>query len=225
MNNGGSRVLHQLINTSISTSCHQDSNGNLLQGQNLFGKFGFDHHKSNNPFFMFDERCFNSSNYNWPEIINQWNKNWQDKPIKVLGDPTNHCRLNKLNKLFPSAYWIFMSRNPYGQIESASRSGKTDDWDKLCAHWLAMKTAQNDFSSIIPIERKLSIQYQDLMMLPQKISTILPELSDIDIHAKFSHTRHIHQNQTLLSNFDQENKDRLPQKGKEAIERLLYDYI
>ena len=201
----GSTLLNQIISSSKSVSCNNELG--VREGQLLPGV----------KHFMFTkDRWTQETKYDWQKIKNVWLQYWDhSKNILLDKSSPNIIHLNDIQKVFEESYFIIMVRNPYAQAEGIIRRNKTTaDY----AAQFVLKCLKYQKRNIDKKYRGIFFTYEELCDHPSsvlnKLTDFLPELSDINIHAKFK-----------AHNFKTKNKMTVQNLNEEKINRLTKDQI
>ncbi len=174
----GTTLMNQVICTSKSVS---ENNHNLTrEGQQI--------PKVREVMFK-DNRWDESVKYDWKYIKKIWMKYWDlRKPILLEKSPPNLLRAQDIKKVFSPSYFIISYRNPYAHYESLMR--RDNMYTPKSAAEFTIKCLKFQKHNIETLDNSIVISYEeftnDPSKLVSKISTLLPELNDIDIEKKFS---------------------------------------
>jgi hypothetical protein len=130
------------------------------------------------------------SRYDWPGIQLRWRREWRRNPkfstasprIFLEKSPANVLRANMLETHFPNASFILMQRNPYAVAEGIRRRTSLP-LERCIKHWI--RCAQQQIHNEQTLRSVIRLSYEDLSERPdycrQQISTLMPELDDIDL--------------------------------------------
>lgn len=174
----GSTLLNQIICTSKSVSV----NNSMLtrEGQQI----------PDVKDIMFTDRRWDETNtYDWHYIKKMWMRYWDLRfPILLEKSPPNLLRAHEIKKVFKPSYFVIQTRNPYAHCESLMR--RREKLDAKTAANFTLKCLRVQKENIETLENSIAISYEELASNPtnfiKKITTILPELSDINTSQEFS---------------------------------------
>jgi len=134
----------------------------------------------------------NPNNFNWPNIKNIWEKNWEltypNAPIKMQKSPLDIFRLKSMLKHFPDTKWIVSVRNPYTYIESIMRKA-SDGMDPIrqlehiCFHVTRVMEIQKKNAELLG-NNAYVMTYEDFCKRPEfhkeELIKWIPELKNLD---------------------------------------------
>jgi hypothetical protein len=196
----GSTLINSIISTSNKVSVN--NTWSTREGQQLptVRKLMFEN----------ENRWNENHDHNWQFIKQEWMKYWDlTKPVLLEKSPSNILRAKSIDKIFSNAYYIISYRNPYVHCEGIMRRNSASA--EYAANF-AIKCLEHQKKNIEALNNKIIISYEELTENPQKIydlvSTMLPQLLDIQMDQKFK--SHNETNQNLkIENFKKDKIDRL----------------
>lgn len=225
----GSTLLNQIICTSKSVSV----NNSMLtrEGQQI----------PDVKHIMFPkERWDENIKFDWHFIKKMWMRYWDLRfPILLEKSPPNLLRAHDIKEVFKPCYFVIQYRNPYAHCESLMR--RYEKYDPETAAKFALKCLRFQKSNIETLENAITISYEELATNPSKlideITTILPELSDINTSKEFNTHNFLNQDKkmkitdlnakkiALISKEDLKIMSDVFSKEKELMDYFKYEII
>lgn len=201
----GSTLLSQIISSSKNVSSNNELG--VREGQLLPGV----------KHFMFTKNRWDMKiKYDWEKIKNVWLQYWdQSKNILLDKSSPNIMHADSIQTVFKESFFIIMIRNPYAQAEGIIRRNKAS---AEYAAKFVLNCLRYQKQNIENKHRSIFFTYEDLCDSPsntfKKMTNFLPELDDINIHAKFR-----------AHNFKTKNKMAIQNLNEEKISRLTKNQI
>lgn len=101
---------------------------------------------------------------------------WGDKT------PMNTKSLAYIDRLFPSAKYIHMIRNPLDTVCSMKTMGRYRDIDTCSRRWVSSNLSCLSFAKSIPPERYIQVHYEDMVSEPELSQAEVCRFLGIDFH-------------------------------------------
>ena len=89
----------------------------------------------------------------------------------IAGDktPLNIFSIDLLNRSFPKAYYLFITRDPYDVCSSYLRMGRYSDVRDAAIRWRDSHLTWSRFLKLNPNSNNLTIRYEDLVRNPEQV--------------------------------------------------------
>ena len=231
--NGGRRAFHRYISWCKNSSCLRSGN-HLKQSQEFYGADGPDQHclEDKGLFTFYPEIFSNEERYNWPAIKPKWEQNWDPTKDVMVANCAIHCMtFDMTERVFPDAYYILATRNPYAFAESKYRSCRGRfSYAQIARHWRNETYLKRQFmKKKLGSNKVLNLTYEILCeqtdLVKKIIKEWIPELSDISFGGATHNTRHLVENSVeKLRNMNEENISRLSKKNIEELNSILKNH-
>jgi hypothetical protein len=224
----GSTLLNQIICTSKSVAV----NNSMItrEGQRI---------PDLEEIMFTDKRWDETNTYDWHFIKKIFMRYWDLRfPILLEKSPPNLLRANEIKKVFKPSFFVIQYRNPYAHCESLMR--RDEEYDAETAAIFTLKCLRFQKKNIETLESSIAISYEELASNPSrfvdKISTILPELNDINTSKEFSAHNFLNEDKMkitdlnakkikLISKEDLKIMSEIFSKEKELLEYFNYQII